>query len=116
MERGKPDQTVYTFEAGPGVTMNYPDAELWTRDYQEARKYASDHGYRVIGNDYEFEDSELVDDFTPAIECQHCGLPVEQVNGTWQDTDYKPGSDEALYCDEAPDHKHAPTQPDHPER
>jgi hypothetical protein len=64
MERGRPDQTVYTFEA-PGIAMDYPDAELWTRDYAEARAYARDKGYQVIANEYEWEDSSLIDDFMP---------------------------------------------------
>jgi hypothetical protein len=92
MERGRPGQTVYTFEAGAGVTMSYPDDELWTRDYNEARGYAQEKGYRVIGNDYEFEDSELIDDFTPAVECAFCGTVIEKVN--------------RLYCDESPSHHH----------
>ena len=109
MERGQPDQTVYTFEAGPGVEMAYPDAELWTRDYQEARKYAQEHGYRVIANEYEFEDSELIDDFTPQIECSFCGLVIrKQADGSWEDEDYPEGDPARSYCDEAPDHQHAP--------
>ena len=81
MQQGRPDQTVYTFEASPGVTMAYPDDELWTRDYAEARAYAQEKGYKVIGNDYEFEDSELVDDFTPAAECQPSPQKARKTDG-----------------------------------
>jgi hypothetical protein len=106
MERGQPDQTVYTFEAGPGVTMSYPDDELWTRDYGEARDYARVKGYQVIGNDYEFEDSELIDDFTPAVECAFCGIVIEkQDTGFWEDPYYE-DADNRRYCDASPSHHH----------
>jgi hypothetical protein len=65
MERGKPDQTVYTFEVPEGKAMTYPDDELWTRDYREADAYAREHGYMLIANEYEFEDSTLEADYTP---------------------------------------------------
>jgi len=107
MERGQPDQTVYTFEAGPGVTMSYPDDELWTRDYEEARAYAQEKGYQVIGLDYEFEDSELIDDFTPAVECAHCGtVIVRQADGSWEDDAYPEGNPARSWC--VDDREHAP--------
>jgi hypothetical protein len=68
MERGRPDMTVYTFEAGPGVELQYPDAELWTRDHEEARRYAQERGYQLIANEYVFNDSELLEDYTPEVE------------------------------------------------
>jgi len=108
MERGRPDQTVYTFEAAKDRTMDYPDKELWTRDYREARAYAQEKGYQVIGNDYELSDSELIDDFTPATECAHCGLVIEQDDtDIWEDPDYE-DADNRRYCDESPDHQHHP--------
>ena len=109
MERGRPDITVYTFEAGPGVTLAYPDDELWTRDYAEAVRYAQERGYQVIGNEYAWEDSELVDDFTPAIECQHCGEVIERDTdtGIWENPACE-DADNRRYCDESPDHRHHP--------
>jgi len=51
---------VYTFEMSEGQ-----DAGSWsTQDYQEAQDYARKHGLRVISNTYEWQDSELLDDYT----------------------------------------------------
>ena len=113
MERGKPDMTVYTFEvpADSDRVMDYPDEELWTMDYREADAYAREKGYLLIENEYVWEDSNLLEDYTPAPDCQYCGLPViRQDTGLWEDTDgYSAGSDSARYCDEAPDHLHKPS-------
>lgn len=111
MERGQPDLTVYTFEVPRDSkrVMDYPDAELWTMDLSEAQAYAQKNGYQLIGNDYVWEDSELVEDYTPEPDCEHCGLPVRERGGLWEDPDYDAGSDEARYCDEAPEHQHQPT-------
>jgi hypothetical protein len=111
MERGKPDLTVYTFEVpeGSSRTMDYPAAELWTLDYQEAQAYAQEKGYQLIENQYEWQDSNLLEDCTPVRDCQYCGLPVkERDGGIWEDPDYEPRTEEARYCDEAPHHRHAP--------
>lgn len=51
--------TVYTFEDANGS-----EAGWTTGDYREARAYAAKHGYKVIANEYEWTDSEVVDDFT----------------------------------------------------
>jgi hypothetical protein len=110
MERGKPDFTVYTFEIAEGSSrsMDYPDDELWTEDYQEASAYAQEKGYQLIEHQFEWQDSNLFEDYTPTPDCQYCGLPVRERGNTWEDPDEQPGSDEARYCDEAPDRRHAP--------
>lgn len=64
MNRGKPDQSVFTFELPNKGTMPYPDAELWTRNYVEARSFAEKRGYLLIENTYEWADSELVQDYS----------------------------------------------------
>jgi hypothetical protein len=112
MERGTPDQTVYTFEVADGQTLQYPDGELWTRNYQEADSHARKMGYMLIANNYEWEDTELVEDYTPAPPspaCASCGIDVsESDTGFWEDPDYPASSDNARYCDESPDHLHHP--------
>jgi hypothetical protein len=56
---------VYTLEAKAGAAATeYPDSEFWTMDYQEAQAEAQDKKLRVIGNTYEWADSELLDDYT----------------------------------------------------
>lgn len=80
MERGKPDQTVYTFEVPKGGTMAYPDSELWTRDYNEADQYAQAHGYLLIASEYEFEDSNLVEDYATET-CDECGANLADDEG-----------------------------------
>ena len=110
MERGKPDLTVYTFELPDGKIMAYPDAELWTLDYPEADAYAREKGYQLIANEYEWQDSELLEDYAPATECRFCGIViVQEESGLYEDPDYE-DADNRRYCDEAPDHLHAPKQ------
>ena len=56
--------TVYTFDDESG-----PDANGWsTQDYDEAKRYAQDRNLQIIANNYEFVDSEPLEDyrFTPA--------------------------------------------------
>lgn len=65
MERGIPNITVYSFAAAPGRSLNYPDAELWTLDENEARAYAEKNGYQLIGSDCKPDEEELIEDFTP---------------------------------------------------
>lgn len=61
------DISVYTFEDKDGNEYgNYV-----TQDYQEAKSYAQANKLRVIGNEYVFRDSELVDDFTEKA-CDNC--------------------------------------------
>jgi hypothetical protein len=56
---------VYTLEAREGAAATpYPESEFWTMDYQEAQAEAQDKKLRVIGNTYEWADSELLDDYT----------------------------------------------------
>ena len=50
---------VYTFEQKDGTK-----PEFTTQDPNEAKKYAQDNGLKMIANDYEFSDSELVEDYT----------------------------------------------------
>ena len=112
MERGTPDQTVYTFEVPEGRIMRYPDAELWTRDYNEADAYAREMGYMLIANEYEFEDSGLVEDYTPKIRCAHCDDLIDLEDaGLWiaSDGNLDP-ADERRVCDESPDHLHHPNE------
>jgi hypothetical protein len=63
MQTGTPDQTVYTFETKQGERR-----EEWTRDYDEAVIFASEHQLMLIENEYEWSDSNLVGDFTPGGE------------------------------------------------
>jgi hypothetical protein len=112
MERGKPDLRVYTFEvpSDSGRDLDYPDSELWTLDYQEADAYAQKKGYLLIANEYEWQDSELLEDYTPAITCRYCGIViVREESGPYADPDYE-DTDNRRYCDESPDHTHAPDQ------
>ena len=110
MERGKPDMTVYTFEAAEGRTMDYPDAELYTLDYQEARAYAQEKGYRLIENEYEWQESGLLEDYTPEVRCQYCDdvIEVKQGETFWSGDGALNPSDERRYCGDAPDGLHKP--------
>jgi len=54
---------VYTFEDKEGNESDYS-----TQDYQEAEEYAKEYGYMIIANIYEWQDSELVKDYTPISE------------------------------------------------
>lgn len=57
--------TVYTVEAKEGSAQTpYPESEFHTQDYEEAQAYAQERKLRVIGNEYEWADSELLDDYT----------------------------------------------------
>lgn len=110
MERGNPNVTVYTFEAGPGGGLQYPDAELWTLDYDEARRYAQQRNYQLIANEYTFEDSELLEDYSPETRCQTCGELIDLEDaGIWaiSGAEQSP-ADQRRYCDEAPDRLHHP--------
>lgn len=51
--------TVYSFEDKNGLDMGWT-----TQDYREAKQHAQEFRLRVIANEFEFADSELVDDFT----------------------------------------------------
>lgn len=57
--------TVYTFE---GPRDNPYTGEYTTQDYQEADRYASVNGYRLIANEYEWADSEMIEDYTGEAE------------------------------------------------
>ena len=110
MERGEPDLTVYTFEVSGNRTMDYPDNELWTLDYQEARAYAQEKGYQLIENEYEWQESGLLEDYTPEVRCQYCVLVIKKTDtGIWEDPDYPlSDTDARRYCDEPSDHLHKP--------
>jgi hypothetical protein len=38
-----------------------------TQDYEEAKQYARENRLRIIGNEYEWADSEDLDDFTEDV-------------------------------------------------
>jgi len=78
MERGRPDLTVYTFEVPEGQDMPYPDAELWTLDFQEADKFASDRGYMLMAMEWGEDVPVLEADYTPRPACAICGEEIEQ--------------------------------------
>lgn len=50
--------TVYTFERG-----GYEYGSFTTQSYQEAREYARANRCRIIANEFEWSDSEPLDDF-----------------------------------------------------
>jgi len=50
---------VYTFEDADGSEDTYT-----TQDYQKAVDRARKYGLRIISNTYEWQDSELLDDYT----------------------------------------------------
>ena len=58
------DVTVYTVEARKRGETPYPACDFYTYDYQEAKAYAAQYRLRVIANEYEWADSELLDDYT----------------------------------------------------
>lgn len=67
MHRGKPEVMIYTLALPEGQYLQYPDAELWTLDEDEARSYAKEKGYQLIGTPYVADDTgeEMLDDFRP---------------------------------------------------
>lgn len=53
---------VYAFEDSAGEC-----ASDWTtQDINEAKKFAAEHGYRLIARTYEYTDSELIEGYTDA--------------------------------------------------
>jgi len=54
--------TVYTFEDANG------EDSFSTQDAREAKEYGARYGYRVLANEYEWADSDVAWDFTPAKE------------------------------------------------
>lgn len=61
--------TLYTFEDAAGAPDSYS-----TQDYAEARDRAKRYSLRLIANDYEWADSELLEDYTPgsAVQPNEC--------------------------------------------
>lgn len=57
--------TVYSFENAAG-----PFGSFTTMDLDEAKEYARKGALKVIANEYEFADSELVEDYTDEA-CEH---------------------------------------------
>lgn len=51
--------TVYSFEDADGCESGYT-----TQDYADAKRYAAEYRLRVIANEFEWAESEVVDDFT----------------------------------------------------
>jgi hypothetical protein len=58
------DVTVYTVEARKREETPYPATDFWTYDYEEAKAYAAREHLIVIANEYEWADSEPLDDYT----------------------------------------------------
>lgn len=81
MKRGIPNITVYMFEAAPGRELNYPDAELWTLDEDEARTYAKKNGYQLVGSDCQREETELIEDYTPRPRFEFIDADGEDITG-----------------------------------
>ncbi len=54
--------TVYTFRDA-----NDSEWAFHTQDYQAAKAYAQANGLLVIANEYEWADSEPVDDYRPKV-------------------------------------------------
>lgn len=65
--------TVYSFEDRDG-----PSGSYTTQDYREAKEFARKNNLRVIANEYEWVDSEMVDDFTVPSPCAYCGAYAGQ--------------------------------------
>lgn len=60
---------VYAFEDKDGES-----ASDWTtQDVREAREFAAQHRYKLIARQYEYTDSELVEDFTEKDEADEEG-------------------------------------------
>lgn len=56
--------TVYTVEARKRDETPYPACDFYTFDYEEAKVYAQRERLIVIANEYEWADSEPLDDYT----------------------------------------------------
>lgn len=50
--------TVYSFEKG-----GYEYGSFTTQDYREAKEYAQANRCKIIGNEFEWSESEPLDDF-----------------------------------------------------
>jgi hypothetical protein len=85
---------VYTVEARKRDETPYPACDYHTQDYEEAERYAAENKLMVIDNTYEWNDSEMVDDFTedsdsgPPQRCANCGAREGEDCRTW--CAYKP--------------------------
>jgi hypothetical protein len=82
--------TLYSFEDADG---NEPGT-FTTTNYDEAKEYAARYKYKVIANEYVWDDSELVDDFTE----QPASAEVEFNCTKCNDTGIAIGGDRAA-CD-----------------
>lgn len=51
--------TLYTFEDEDGNQFG----TFTTLDYREAKRYASEHGLLVVGNEYEWSEAVPLDDY-----------------------------------------------------
>jgi hypothetical protein len=58
--------TVYTLEAKRREDTPYPESDFYTYDYEEAKQRAAAARLIVIANEYEWADSEPLDDYTDA--------------------------------------------------
>lgn len=99
--------TVYTFEDADGQSAD----DYSTQDYQEAHAYAQKNQYMLIGNEYEWSDSELVEDFTPTKKgwfiyekggpyemCEDCTRGIAEANGRYRMQHPKNSDRHAVYC------------------
>lgn len=58
--------TLYTFEGGARGSRGDDGDTYSTFDYEEAKARARQYGLAVVANEYEWSDSELLEDFRPA--------------------------------------------------
>lgn len=75
-----PDLTVYMFTVPEGKEMSYPDAELWTLNYEEADAFAAKKGYQLVCHDLIMEEGGMIADYTA---CVICGVLIEKTGGGW---------------------------------
>lgn len=64
---------VYCFEDECGE----PDTFM-TLNINEAREYAKKHGLRLMAREFEYSDSETIEDYTEREICQVCGNDIEE--------------------------------------
>lgn len=106
---------IYTVEARKRDETPYPASELWWYEAKDADAYAKENRLRVIENEYTWEDSEMIGDYTPDV-CRYCGAEIERAGGTWEAA--TPGEaqgdpERPAWCpaDDAPGHLHALEEP-----
>lgn len=72
--------TLYTFEDANGTEDDYS-----TLNWADAHEYALTYSRRIIGNEYEWQDSEVIEDHTgsddPCPEVDELGMVVRHEDG-----------------------------------